>query len=144
MNVLVLYQSRNGHTREAADGIADAARRLNHNATIQAVSQVRAADIEAADVVFVGTWVQGYILFGVKPAGATLWVPALPSLNGKPVGLFCTYLFNPRGSLKTLGAMLEARGATVRGQHAFHRARPHQGAEAFVQSVLQASGRAMN
>ncbi|RPJ02729.1 MAG: hypothetical protein EHM39_01220 [Chloroflexi bacterium] len=137
MNVLVLYQSRNGHTRAAAEGIAEAARRLNHEAVVQSVSQVRAADIERADAIFIGTWVQGYILFGVKPAGATLWAPALPSLKGKAVGVFCTYAFSPRGSLHALGAMLEARGATVLGQHAFHRRRPQHGAEPFVQRILQ-------
>jgi hypothetical protein len=88
--------------------------------------------------VIIGTWVQGFILFGVKPAEASLWVPSLPSLKGKPVGIFCTYLFNPRGSLKTLATMLEARGAAVVAQHAFHRSRPLAGTEAFVQSVLRA------
>ncbi len=144
MKVLVLYQSRKGHTREAAEGIAEAARRLNHEVAVQSVSQVRATDIDNADVVFIGTWVQGFVLFGVKPAGATLWAPALPSLKGKAVGLFCTYLFHPRGSLRALGAMLEARGARILGQHAFRRGRPHQGVDAFVQSIMQAAERTVN
>ena len=44
MNVLVLYQSRNGHTRAAAEAIAQAARGLSHDASIQSVIQVSAAD----------------------------------------------------------------------------------------------------
>ncbi len=139
MNVLVLYQSRHGHTREAAEAIAQAARSLNFQVVIKSVIEVRKADVETADALFVGTWVHGLILFGVRPAGAELWVPALPSLEGKPVGVFCTYAFNPRHSLRTLGDMLTARGATIRGQHAFHRSRPHDGAKQFVQSVLQSA-----
>jgi flavodoxin len=141
MNVLVLYQSRSGHTRDAAEAIAQATRNLNHEAVVKSVIQVRAADVENADVLFVGTWVQGFILFGVRPAGADLWVPALPSLEGKAIGVFCTYAFGPRGSLRALGAMLEARGATILGQHAFHRRRPRHGAELFAQRIMQLAKR---
>jgi hypothetical protein len=90
-------------------------------------------------VLFVGTWVQGMILFGVKPADAKLWVPSLPSLQNKPIGVFCTYAFNPRNSLNVLGDMLKARGATIVGQKAFHRNKPGDGARRFVESVLQSA-----
>lgn len=142
MHVLVLYQSRNGHTRDAAEAIAQAARSMNHETVVESVSQVRAADIEKADVLFVGTWVQGFILFGVKPAGADLWVPALPPLESRAVGVFCTYAFSPRGSLRALATMLEARGATVVGQQAFHRRRPYREAEQFAQRIVQLAERA--
>ncbi len=160
MNVLVLYQSRSGHTRRAAEAIGEAARALKGEAVVKSVIEVGEADVARADVLFVGTWVQGLILFAVKPAGAELWVPALPPLGvkvkratggltagikmatplgGKPVGVFCTYAFHPRGSLRALGAMLTGRGATVVGERAFHRSRPGAGAEAFVRGVLEAA-----
>lgn len=137
MNVLVLYQSRNGHTRDAAEAIAQAARDLKHEVKLKSVVEVSKADVEKADALLIGTWIQGFILFGVKPAGAELWVPALPSLEGKPVGVFCTYAFNPRGSLGKLSALLTARGAAIIGQRAFHRSRTREGTAPFVQSVLQ-------
>lgn len=139
MNVLVLYQSRSGHTRAAAQAVAQAARDLNHEVTVRSVIEVQQADVERADALLIGTWVQGFILFGVKPAGAELWVPALPPLEGKPVGIFCTYAFHPRASLPALGARLAARGARVVAQHAFHRSRPAEGAPAFVARALQAA-----
>ncbi len=139
MRVLVLYQSRDGHTRDAAQAIAQAARDLNHTVTLKSVIEAQKADVDNADLLFVGTWVHGLILFGVRPAGAELWVPALPSLAGKPVGIFCTYAFNPRGSLRMLGEMLAARGATIVGQQAFHRSRTREGVPAFVEGVLQAA-----
>lgn len=143
MNILILYQSRHGHTRRAAEAIAQAARDLNHDVSIKSVIEVRKADVEAADALFIGTWVHGLILFGVRPAGADLWVPSLPPLDGKPVGIFCTYAFNPRGSLKQLAALLEARGARIVGEHAFHRRRPADFSGIFVEQVLQAAERAL-
>jgi flavodoxin len=143
VTVLVLYQSRKGHTRGAAEAIAQVARDLTYEVVVKSVIEVRKADVDAADVLFVGTWVHGLILFGIRPAGADLWVPALPSLEGKPIGVFCTYAFNPRYSLRTLGDMLAARGATILGQHAFHRSNPQDGAQAFVETVLQSAERVL-
>jgi len=90
---------------------------------VKSVIEVRKADVEKADALFVGTWVQGFILFGVKPAGAELWVSALPFVERKPVGVFCTYAINPRNSLQALSALLEARGTHIVGHCAFHRSR---------------------
>jgi hypothetical protein len=87
-------------------------------------------------MLFVGPWVHGMVLFSVRPAGAEQWVPSLPPLSGKPVGIFCTYVFHPRGSLQALDEMLEARGATICAQRAFHRSRPGDGAEELVRSML--------
>ncbi len=141
MNILILYQSRHGHTRQTAEAIAQAVRELKHHVTLKSVIEVRQADVENADALFIGTWVHGLILFGVRPAGAELWVPSLHSLAGKPVGIFCTYAFNPRGSLQTLASMLEARGATIVGQRAFQRRRPTDFLGAFVETVLKAAER---
>lgn len=136
MQILILYQSRSGHTRQTAEAITRSARNLGHSVSIKSVIEVRQADVEQADLLFIGTWIQGFILFGVKPAGAELWVPALPTLVGKPVAVFCTYAFHPRGSLDRLGDLLRARGAIVVSQQAFHRRRPSNGTEVFVRQVL--------
>lgn len=135
---LVLYHSRGGTTRTTAEAIAEAARSQHYDVTVKSIIEVQKADIDAADVLFIGTWVQGFILFGVKPADATLWVRSLPSLANKPTGIFCTYMFNPRGSLNKLASMLQEKGATIVGQQAFNRNRLTAGSEAFVQRVLQA------
>jgi menaquinone-dependent protoporphyrinogen IX oxidase len=136
MKVSVLYNSQKGHTAAAAEAMAQAARHLGHGVVVNAVNQARASEIDQADVIFIGTWVEGFILFGTKPAKATLWVPALPSLESKQVAIFCTYLFHPRGSLNTLQTMLEGRGATVVAQAAFRRNRAVESAPDFVRHVL--------
>ena len=137
MNILVLYNSRAGHTHETADAIAQLARDMDHTVTVKSVVEVHEINVKNADFIFIGTWVHGMILFGVKPAGADLWVPSLPSLADKSVATFCTYAFSPRSSLRQFGRMIEAHGAIVVGQQAFHRNRPTQGVETFVQSMLQ-------
>jgi len=136
MNVLVAYESRSGHTRQAAEAIAVAARKLGYEAVVKPVSEVRTQDVQKANALFIGTWVSGLVVFGARPAGARKWVPALPSLKGKPTAVFCTYAFNPRGALKALSTMLEARGATILGNESFSRSQPGAGAEKFVRSVL--------
>jgi len=138
MKVLVLYLSQTGKTEAAAEGIAEAAQKLGHEVDVKSVGKVSQADVDGADLLFIGTWVQGLILFGVKPAKADLWVPNLPSLDGKPVGVFCTYAFNPRGSLDKLSDMLRGRGANPVTQQAFHRNKLTEGADYFVNRTIKA------
>lgn len=136
MNILVLYNSRTGHTRATAEAIGRAARREHHQAIVKSVVEVGPQDVAEADTLFIGTWVQGLIIFGVRPAGADMWVSTLPSLDDKPVATFCTYAFNPRGSLNKLGALLSARGALIIAQRAFHRTRNEEGVDEFFNHVL--------
>ncbi|MDX2076738.1 MAG: flavodoxin family protein [bacterium] len=136
MQILILYQSRKGYTRQTAKVIAEVAQKLGHSVTIKSVIEAQQSHIEQADLLFIGTWIQGFILFGVKPAGADLWVPALPTLTGKPIAIFCTYTFNPRQSLDKLGNLLRAKGATIVSQQAFRNGHLGDGVEAFVKHTL--------
>ena len=142
MKALVAYESKTGHTQQAAEAIGDALRRMDVEAAVKPIAEVKSADVQLADVLFIGTWVQGHFIFNVKPAGASKWVSSLPSLRGKPVGVFCTYLFSPRGALQVLSGMLESRGAKPRGERAFRRSRPADGAEEFVREVLDSASAA--
>ena len=137
MNVLVAYQSRGGHTRKVAEAIATAVKAQGHHVVVKPVSEVHTVDVQTANALFIGTWVQGLILFGVRPAGASRWVPGLPALKGKPIGVFCTYDFNPRGALHALATMLQGQGANILGERAFRGSNPVDGAEQFVESVLK-------
>ena len=140
MQALVAYNTQTGHTRQAAEAIAAAVRGQGGEASVMYVGQVTAEDVQAADVLFIGTWAHGLFVINVHPAGAEDWVPRLPDLAGKPVGVFCTYLLTPRGLLKQLGTMLEGRGAVIKGQHKFQRGQPGKDADVFVREVLSAAG----
>ena len=134
MNVLVVYESRSGHTRRAAEAIADAARSGGATVVVKPIDTLAADDAATADAVVVGTWVEGLIIFGVKPAGARKW--SLPSLTGKRAAVFCTYAFNPRGALDTLADVVAAAGANVVARHAFHHRHPTSGAADFARELL--------
>jgi flavodoxin len=139
MKVLVIYHSRSGHTRVAAESIAQAVQGLGHSVSVKSVIEVNQSDVAQADAIFIGSWVHGFILFGVHPDGAEHWVPALPKFDGKNVGVFCTYAFNPRNSLQQLGKLLTARGAKIAGEQSIHRNRVGQSVLPFVQDVLRAA-----
>ncbi len=139
MKILVAYESKTGHTQQAAEAIAAAARNLGHQITVKRFPEVNAYDTQTADVLFLGTWVQGMFIFGMKPAGVSQWIPALPSIKGKSVALFCTYAFRPGGALRTLGALLEEQGAVIMGDQAFPRGNPDKNADSFVSGIISAA-----
>ena len=129
MQVLVAYESRGGRTRRAAEAVADAVRARGSDATLKALSEATAQDVERADAVAVGSWVQGFIVVKVGPAKAALdAVGRLPTMGGKPAAVFCTYGASPRATLATLRRSLEAKGAKVVAENASHRSHPGRGA----------------
>ncbi len=134
--VLVAYESRGGKTKQAAEAIADACRSKGHDVTVVALSEVGQPALDAADVVFIGSWVEGFILFGVKPArAARTWLESCSSMADKTVALFCTYAVNPHSSLATMRALAEAKGAKVVAQRAMSRRSPADGAQELVGAV---------
>jgi glutamate synthase (NADPH/NADH) small chain len=138
--VLVAYESRGGRTAEAARIIARELR--STGATVGAVplSQVGIAELSDADLLVVGTWVEGLVVAGVRPAAAARrWLAALPGLPGLPAAVFCTYGVAPGAALETLRSGLEDRGAQVLSQGAFGptRARIEAGAVRFAAGLAE-------
>ena len=136
MNVLVAYESRRGTTKGAASAIADAARSGGNDVTLKPLVDASAEDVGRADLVFLGTWIEGFIFFGVGPArGALKRISGLP-LSGKEVATFCTFAVNPRGSLGKLRRVLESHEAKVVAERAFNRRRASADAASFAAEVL--------
>ncbi len=141
MEILVTYESRGGMTRRTAEAIAAAARGEGHHVVVIPTREATPKAVADADMLFVGSWVEGFVVAGVGPAkAARRFLAGLASLDGKPAAAFCTYAFSPRGTLATMERALAAAGARVVGKQAFNRRRPEQGAEAFARSVLSAPG----
>ncbi len=136
MEILVAYESRSGRTRRAAEALASAVRERGSNATLKALSETTAQDIEHSDAVAVGCWVEGFIVLNVGPAKAALKaVERLPAMGGKPTAVFCTYAVNPRTTLATLRGHLEAKGATVVAENASPRSHPDRGAAELAERL---------
>lgn len=137
MHVLVLYESRGGTTKATAEAIAGAMRARGKDATLRLLGEVSDAAVRGADVIVLGTWVQGFVLFGVGPAkAAQTWLQRCPKLSGTPAAVFCTFSFDPRETLATVAGGLHARGATIVGERAFRRGRHLEGVNPFVDAIL--------
>ncbi len=129
MTVLVTYESRSGRTRRAAEAVAEAVRTGGSDAVLKALSETTAEDVEHADALAVGSWVEGFIVVKVGPAKAALEaIGRLPAMGGKPAAVFCTYGLNPRGTLAILRRSLEEKGANVVAENASPRSHPDRGA----------------
>gem|GEM_PF-46350 len=134
MKVVVLYESMTGNTRRAAELIGGALAARGEDVTVYPVTNPDLHELSIADVVFVGTWVDGLVLFGQRPGRATrLW--KLPVLDHKPVAVFCTYAVNAGKALRKTAGILEAKGARIVGTHQFRRDRIEQDVDAFVDAV---------
>ena len=136
MKVLVAYESRGGHTRRAAEAVAYAIGAFGSEATLKPLKETTAEDVERSDAIAVGTWVEGFLVFGVGPAKGSLeGIGRLPALTGKPAAVFCTYGLNPRGTLATLRKSLEAKGAKVVAENASRRSHPDRGADELAERI---------
>ena len=136
VNVVVLYESMTGNTRRAAELIGGAVAAKGSSVHVYPVTNPDLHELSVADLVFVGTWVDGLVLFGQRPGRASrLW--KLPVLDHKPVAVFCTYAINAGKALDKTVRILESKGAHVVGSHQFRRNRLEHGVTEFVDSVLQ-------
>lgn len=134
MKAVVLFESMTGNTRRAAELIGGSLRAAGDDATVRPVTDIDYAELAKADVVFVGTWVDGLVLFGQRPGRAgRLW--KLPVLDRKPVGVFCTFAINAGHALDKTAKILEAKGALIAGMRQFRRDRLDQGIDEFVDEV---------
>ena len=139
MKVLIAYESRSGRTRRAAEAVAEGVRTCGSDAILKSLSDTTAEDIEHADALAVGSWVDGFIVAKVGPAKAALKaIGRLPSMRGKPAGVFCTYGVNPRATLATLRSSLETKGANVVAENASPRSHPDRGAAELAKRLCAA------
>ncbi|MEY2421238.1 MAG: flavodoxin [Acidimicrobiaceae bacterium] len=134
VKAVVLYESMTGNTRRAAELIGGALASAGDEVAVHAITDFNFHELAVADVVFVGTWVDGLVLFGQRPGRAGR-LRKLPVLDRKPVAVFCTYAINAGNALDKTAAILEAKGALIPGRRQFRRDRLEQGVVEFVDEV---------
>ncbi len=122
LRVLVAYESQGGTTAAAARAIGDEMSALGATVRILPLGRVGVTEVVTCDLLLLGSFVEGRIVAGVRPArAARRWVEGIGRLAGKQVGLFCTYAVAPKQALELWSAQVEAAGAHVLGTAAFHR-----------------------
>ncbi len=118
--VLLCYESVGGTTARAAEAIADGFSARGDQVRVLPITKVGPAELAAADVVVIGSWVEGFVVTGVRPAKAMrTWLAGLPRLGGRPAAVFCTFAVAPKQTLPAMRQALESKGAAVVTQAAF-------------------------
>ena len=87
MKAVVIFESRTGNTQRAAEMIGGELRRAGYDVSVRPVHGLKLTEVAEADLLAVGTWVDGLVLFGHRPGGTaklmTLPSPA-PQTGGRP------------------------------------------------------------
>jgi hypothetical protein len=137
MRAVVIYESMTGNTARAAQLIATAARDAGAEVALFTLDDIGLKELAESDVVFLGTWVDGLVLFGQRP-GRTGKLRQMPVIDGKRVALFMTFAINAGKALDRFARVAEERGGVVVSRQLFRRDRLEVGVEDFVQVSLAA------
>ena len=137
MRAVVIYESLTGNTARAAQLIAAAAREAGAEVSVFDIDGIGLKELAEADVVFVGTWVDGLILFGHRPGKAGK-LRRLPVIDGKRAAVFMTYAVHAGKALDKLAKVVEERGGRVVSRQLFRRDHLEAGVDDFVHLALAA------
>jgi sulfite reductase alpha subunit-like flavoprotein len=137
MDAVIIYESLTGNTEKASNMIAQELRSAGVPATVCRITTVDYQALADADLVIVGTWVDGIFVVGQRP-GRRQRLRRLPILDRKRCLVFCTYAINPGKTLEKMSRLLEGRGANVLGGMTIRRNDLEGGAKEFVDRLLEA------
>jgi flavorubredoxin len=137
MRAVVIYESRTGNTARAARLIAEEVAAHGVDVSVYPITDIGLKDLAEADVVFVGTWVDGLILFGHRPGRAGR-IKSMPVVDGKRVAAFMTYAVRAGKALDRFAKVLDERGADVVARTLLRRDDLEAGIGDFVSASLAA------
>ncbi len=139
MKAVVLFESLTGNTKHAAELIGGALQAKGTEVKVRPIDAFDYGELAAADIVVVGTWVDGFVVAGQRPGRAGR-LRKLPVLDRKRVAVYVTYAINPGKALAKTATVMEQRGATVVARHQFKRNRIEAEVAAFADEVIAAAG----
>ena len=128
---MVLFESMTGNTKRAAELIGGSATAAGDEVSVRSVTDIDFHELATADVVYIGTWVDGLVLFGQRPGRSGRLQKLIPVLDRKPVAVFNTYAINAGKALDKTARLLERKGALIVGKHKFRRDRLEVGVVPF-------------
>ena len=135
MKVVVLHQSRTGNTKKAAELIGGAVQSSGASVSVRSVSNIDYKELADADLIFVGSWVDGLIMFGHRP-GDSGKIKKVPKLWDKNVIAFMTHALNPGNAAEKMASLLEEHGANVLATRSLNRHRLESETPAFANEAL--------
>jgi hypothetical protein len=137
MNIVVVYESLTGNTARAAAVMGEELSSRGVRATVCPITAIDYQALSHADLVVLGSWVDGIFVIGQRPGRAGR-IESFPPIDGKRCFVYCTYALNPGKTLEKMTRIMEGRGAEVLGGMAIRRNRIDEGARDFVGRVLDA------
>ena len=86
MNIAIVYESSTGTTATAAQAMGKEFTQLGHQCQVQSVAKADPVEVAKADLICIGAWVQGMLIFGQHPsegalkfiAGLAIWPASAP------------------------------------------------------------------
>ena len=139
MNIVVIHQSRSGNTKKAAELIGGAIASLGNRVSVRSTENLDFKELANADLIFVGTWVDGLILFGHRP-GDIGKLDLIPPLWGKNVVAFMTHAVNPGKAPSKFSSYLESKGAKVISSRSINKRELDSKIRPFVKEALAEIG----
>jgi hypothetical protein len=137
VRTVVIYESLTGNTRETGELIGTELRTAGVDVTVCSIDNIDLTALAQADLVVVGSWVDGLFFVGQKPGRAGR-LRAMPVIDGMKAAVYCTYAVDPGKTLSKLSAIVADRGGDVIGGLAIRRTAMADGARDFVDRVLAA------
>lgn len=141
MEAVVIYESLTGNTARAGHAIAAGLTAAGMPTRAFPITQIDYQALSTADLVIVGSWVDGLIFLGQRP-GRLGRVTSMPALAGKKAAVYLTYAIDPGKSLEKLSAAVEGRGAEVLGGVTIRRDKVESGVEDLVDRILSVTASA--
>ena len=139
MNIVVIHQSRSGNTKKAAELIGGAIASLGNRVSVRSTENLDFKELANADLIFVGTWVDGLILFGHRP-GDIGKLDLIPPLWGKNVVAFVTHAVYPGKAASKFSSYLESKGAKVISSRSINKRELDSKVRPFVKEALAEIG----
>ncbi len=141
MDAVLIYESLTGTTAKAGQAIAAALSAEGLPTRAYPITGIDYQALADADLVIVGSWVDGLVIVGQKP-GRLGRIKAMPALAGKRAVVYLTYAIDPGKALQKMSDAVAARGADVLGGQLIRRDKLDEGVADFVDRILDVTASA--
>lgn len=135
MHAVVIYESLTGNTAKAGRAIAAELTSSGLPTKAYNVTNIDYQALSDADLVIVGSWVDGLIFVGQRP-GRMGRITSMPALAGKKAVVYLTYAIDAGKALQKMSDAVASRGAEVLGGVRIRRDRIDAGVADLVDRVL--------
>ena len=110
----MIYESLTGNTAKAGQAIAAGLTEAGLPTQAFPIKHIDFQALSKADLVIVGSWVDGLVVVGQKP-GRLGRIKGMPALAGKKAVVFLTYAIDPGKALQKMSDAVAAFDRSAKG-----------------------------